>query len=448
MPRTEQSRRVGWKAFTLTALGFVGGGGGAVYFGLEFMLQGGTGDSGWVLVSILLVACIVAAGGLAAVFLGKARKALKRERDFNTAVLETIGALVVVLDRDGRIVRFNRACELTTGYSSAEAQGQYLWDNLLPAEQVKPVKAVFAQLRAGQFPNQHENEWVTKSSARRLIAWTNTALPGANGDIEYVIGTGIDVTECRRAEKEIRKLNEELEVRVRVRTAQLEDANRELEAFSYSVSHDLRAPLHRISGLADLLRPEAGEAIELERQRYLAAIVESATEMRTLIDNLLAFSQLSRQPIHRQDIATTSLVRETLNSLLREEPDRRLDIAVGELPVCQADAALLKQVWINLIANALKYTRHQPAPVIEIGSREENNELVFFVKDNGAGFDMRHADRLFGVFQRLHRAEDFEGTGIGLANVRRIIQRHGGRTWAEGCVNQGATFYFSLPKSA
>jgi light-regulated signal transduction histidine kinase (bacteriophytochrome) len=240
------------------------------------------------------------------------------------------------------------------------------------------------------------------------------------------------------------KLNEELEQRVVQRTAQLEAANKELEAFAYSVSHDLRAPLRAIDGFSRILLEDFAPQLPAESKRYLDRVRTNTQQMGELVDNLLAFSRLSRQPLNKHKFEPADLVRKVVADLYTEHAERELEITISDLPACEADPALLKQVFVNLLTNALKFSRKREVARIEVGWIEKDGMPVYFVRDNGVGFDMQYTDKLFGVFQRLHRAEEYEGTGAGLAIVQRIINRHGGHIWAEAEVNQGATFYFSL----
>ena len=255
-----------------------------------------------------------------------------------------------------------------------------------------------------------------------------------------------EIAERRHAEEEIQKLNQELEQRVLDRTAQLEAVNKELEAFAYSVSHDLRAPLRHIDGFIELLQRRTKTLFDDQSQHYMQMIAESVKKMGTLIDDLLSFSRMSRNEMITGKIDLYRLIQETIHELRFEMQDRSIEWHIATLPAVVGDPSMLKLVMTNLISNALKFTRLCKHPKIEIGSFQGiENDTIFFVRDNGVGFDMAYADKLFGVFQRLHHQEDFEGTGIGLADVRRIINRHGGRTWAEGKIDQGATIYFSLP---
>jgi PAS domain S-box-containing protein len=253
--------------------------------------------------------------------------------------------------------------------------------------------------------------------------------------------------ERRNAEEQLQHLNGELEQRVFERTAQLEASNKELEAFTYTVSHDLRAPLRAVNGFAGIALEELDPQAPAELRLHLQRIRAGSLRMGELIDDLLAFSKLARQSMRQERVDPGRLVQAAIEETSSQREGRQFELRVGNMPVCTGDAALLRQVWVNLLSNAIKYTRDATPAVIEMGCNVDAGEAVFFVRDNGVGFDMRHAGNLFGVFHRMHSAEEFEGTGVGLAIVQRIVRRHGGRIWAEAQVGCGATFQFTLAAS-
>ncbi|NQX37767.1 GHKL domain-containing protein [Pedobacter steynii] len=251
--------------------------------------------------------------------------------------------------------------------------------------------------------------------------------------------------ELKNAEDDIRKLNDELEQKVIQRTAQLESVNKELESFSYSVSHDLRAPIRAINGYTRILTEDYAENFDPDGLKILQSIIRNSKKMGELIDDLLAFSKLGRKQVSFSEIDMLHLVNMVREESLFEDGENIPEFEIAELPNAKGDQSLIKQVWINLISNAIKYSKHKEKTKIEIGAHKKNQLIVYYVKDAGAGFDMQYYDKLFGVFQRLHSQEEFEGTGIGLAIVQKIVQRHHGTVWAESVINEGSCFYFSLP---
>jgi light-regulated signal transduction histidine kinase (bacteriophytochrome) len=293
-----------------------------------------------------------------------------------------------------------------------------------------------------------ENRYRHKDGSWRLLSWRAT--PHLEAGLLYC--SGRDITQQRQIEDRIRQLNVELQKhagQLESANAQLNLANKELESFSYSVSHDLRAPLRHIQGYVEMLSREIQGQLSDKAARYLRTISDAGREMGDLIDDLLAFSRMGRSEMAEGEVDLGALVTEVRRGLELATRDREIRWVVGALPAVRGDAAMLRQVLANLVGNAIKYTRGRAPAEITIGSGgEEEGRTIFYVRDNGAGFDMKYAGKLFGVFQRLHRADEFEGTGIGLASVRRIIARHGGRTWAEGKPDAGATFYFSLRPAA
>ncbi|MEW5718618.1 MAG: PAS domain-containing protein [Chloroflexota bacterium] len=372
----------------------------------------------------------------------------ENERRFRT-LAENFPDFVIRFDRDCRVTYVNPAVKKAFGIAAEAMVGKTLQEIPQPRkpEQNDVLLALIRRAFDEGVTTDSEAYWDARMG-KRIFEIRHVPEKDAAGNVVSVLSIARDITERKRAEEEIRTLNQELEQRVLDRTAQLEAANKELEAFAYSVSHDLRAPLRHIDGFLELLRKRAGDLLDAQSQHYMATISESSKRMGTLIDDLLSFSRMGRFEISKLPVDLNDLVREVLQGLAPETTHRKINWHIADLPVVTGDRAMLRVVLVNLISNALKFTRSRAQVEIEIGClREQEKETILFVRDNGVGFDMQYADNLFGVFQRLHRAEEFEGTGIGLASVRRIINRHGGRTWAEGEPDRGATFYFSLPRT-
>ena len=358
-------------------------------------------------------------------------------------ITDSIPGLICRVDHSLRFVFANDSYQQWLGLSPGQVIGRSM-NQVLGEETFRRAEPHLRRALQG-IPQEYENE-ITRLDGKKLNLLV-TLLPSVDtrSQITGVLIVALDITSRKQAELSVLRANEELEKRVVERTEELEAANKELEAFSYSVSHDLRAPLRAVDGFSKAVEEDYGAQLPDEARRYLSTIRQGAQQMGALIDDLLAFSRLGRMPMKRQNIDMEALVRQSLMEVNAE--DSGAEIRVSDLGHAQADPVLLKQVWINLLSNALKYSRKRPEPVVEIGLTTES-EPAWFVRDNGAGFDMRYAGKLFGVFQRLHRAEEYEGTGVGLALVQRIVHRHGGRVWCEAALDCGATFYFTLGKEA
>jgi PAS domain S-box-containing protein len=372
----------------------------------------------------------------------RAEQALRQsEERFAKAFRANPSALVIFRLHDGRFLDANETYHDLLGYSREELIGHNAQELNIFSDPATRTAMLHKMGEQGSLRN-YEINVRTKFDEYRTILLSCEVVE-LDGEA-CVLSIGIDITERKRAEAEVRALSIELEQRVIDRTAELTAANKELEAFSYSVSHDLRAPLRAIDGFSRILLEDYIAELPEEAQHYFQLVRDNTQKMGHLVDDLLAFARLSRQPLNKRTTDPLVVINQCLEELRDEQTGRQITIEIGALPACQADPALLKQVWVNLITNALKYTRRRDPTVITIGSQSDGAALVYFIQDNGVGFDMHYSDKLFGVFQRMHRAEDYEGTGVGLAIVQRIVHRHGGRIGAEAVVDQGATFYFSL----
>lgn len=360
---------------------------------------------------------------------------------------ENAPVMLWVTDPAGCCIYLNKQWYDFTGQTEETGLG-FGWLSAVHPDDAKPSEDVFlnANQRRESFRldyrlRRHDGEyrWAIDAAAPRF---------GPNGDFMGYIGSVTDISERKAAEEKIRSINLDLERRVKERTAQLQESNQELESFSYTVSHDLRAPLRHIQGFSQMLEKNSRDKLDEKGRGYVKVISDAAQLGGQLVDDLLVFSRLGRAALSTQPVNLAQLVEEVRQELQPEAEGREVRWDIKPLPNVQADPALLRLVLKNLFSNALKYTRPRPIAVIEVDARFHPHEIEVFVKDNGVGFNMKYVDKLFGVFQRLHSAQEFEGTGIGLAHVRRIIGRHGGRTWGEGKVDEGATLHFTLPGQA
>jgi PAS domain S-box-containing protein len=392
----------------------------------------------------------------------RAKEAVQKASAYNRSLIDASLDPLVTIAPDGEITDVNHATEEATGRTRNELIGTDFSDYFTEPEKARAgYQQVFREGRV----HDYELEVMHRDGHTTAVLYNASVYRGEAGQTVGVFAAARDITARKRAKAEVRRLNAELEERVRLRTAQLKASNKELEAFSYSVSHDLRAPLRAVDGFSSILLKEYGSQIPAEAQKYLHFVRRNAIHMGKLVDGLLALSRLGRQELKKQLVEVADVVRQAMSDLHTDCEGRTVEFTVGALPACEADSLLLRQVFANLLSNALKYSRKRERVRIEVGAlkaaqlRQEAERdrpsrnlgqiqhpdaWVFYVRDDGVGFDMRYADKLFGVFQRLHRQEEFEGAGVGLATVQRIAHKHGGQVWAEGEVDKGATFYFTL----
>lgn len=378
----------------------------------------------------------------------KAQKALGAANLYTRSLIEVSLDPLMTISADGKILDVNHATELAAGLPREKLIGSdfpgYFTD---PRKAREGYEEVFSRGFVRDYPLaiRHASGQITE------VLYNAAVYKNEAGEVQGVFAAARDITELRAAQKALQRSHDELERRVEERTAelqartqQLETSNRELEGFSYSVSHDLRAPLRAIDGFSSRLIRDFQEKLDGDGVRRLTAIGRNARKMGQLIDDLLSFSRLSRKEMNVTQFSMELIANDVWRELRDLHPDRELDFKTAAMVPAFGDPSLIRQVLVNLLSNAVKFTRDRKPAVIEMGSYIEGGACIYYVKDNGAGFDMRYHDKLFGVFERLHPEEEYEGTGVGLAIVQRVIHRHGGRIWAESTLNEGAAFYFTL----
>jgi PAS domain S-box-containing protein len=371
---------------------------------------------------------------------------LRTSVDTYRAIFENTGTATIISEADTTIALANSRFQGLSGYPEEELQGRRSWTEFVVGDDRDRMLQYHTLRRTDEHaaPRHYELKFINRQGDVRDIFITVGLIPGT----ERSVLSFLDITERIAAEKEVRQLNEELEKRVTERTAQLEATNRELEAFSYSVSHDLRTPLFAIEGFSRLLADRHSDSLDEKGKKYLMGIQKSSKQMEQLINDLLALAHLKQQGFNMSQIDMEVLARTVFAEIKSITPDRDVRLSINGPPPATGDPTTIHQVLLNLLSNAVKFTRSRDVACIEVGGSRGKDEDTYYVKDNGVGFENQYAEKIFGVFQRLHGSDEYEGTGIGLAIVQRIINRHHGKTWGEGRPGEGATFFFTLPHAA
>lgn len=373
----------------------------------------------------------------------QAEEKLSEALDYTSNIIRTSPQAIIVTDPEGIVLLWNEAAETIFGFRPDETLGKYY--PIIPIGKESEAQNGRNEVLGGETITDYETERVHKNGSVIYVSFSASPLRNSNGQITGILSIIGDISERKEAEMEIRNLNNDLELRVIERTGQLQVANNELEAFSYSVSHDLRAPLRGIDGFTRILLDDYSPLLDDEGIRVCNIIRDNTRRMGQLIDDLLTFSKLGRFELSKSWIDMNTMVISVYNEITEDQANEKIVFNVGKLSESFGDPNLIRQVWINLLSNAIKYSSKKEKSIINVSCKREKDMCVYAVNDNGAGFDMEYYSKLFGVFQRLHSPRDFEGTGVGLASVQRIVRRHGGEVWAEGIEHEGATFYFSLP---
>lgn len=370
-------------------------------------------------------------------------KALKDSENRMRVFIEHAPAALAMFDKDMRYLSYSNRWLQDFSLEGQDIRGKNHYE-VFP-EITDDWKSAHQRALLGEILERDEDKFLRLDGTIQWKHWEVRPWMDADGKVGGIVVLTEDVTKTVSIREELKSLNADLERKVTDRTAELEASNKELEAFSYSVSHDLRAPLRHINGYVDMLNQKYKEDLPEKARHYLDTISDAASQMSLLIEDLLQLSKTGRQKITPELVNMNELVSIVLVRFKPDVAKRKIKWTIHDLPDVTGDKSLLKQVWVNLIDNAIKYTRNKAKAEIEIGYKKETKSMVYFIRDNGVGFDMKYATKLFGVFQRIHSPSDFEGTGIGLANVQRIIRKHRGKVWAEAFVDKGATFYFSIP---